>query len=295
METAHTLDETLSGLGGCASWNELVVHHTRGELSAAVASGELIRVSRGRYVSPAVADHRRAAHAHSATLSHLSAALHHGWKVAATPPLPTMTIPRMRKRRVPTTIGVVAWADLPETDVSEGVTTPLRTVLDCARTLPLGEGLAVADSALRDDAITPAELRTAAAELRGPGSAAARRVAMLADGRAANPLESTLRAILADVPELDLVPQCVIADDGCFAVADLADRRLRLVVEAEGFAYHGSRADWRSDARRFTDLTAHGWWVLRFTYEDVMHHPDRVRRLVRTWLVTTGFAAVATA
>ncbi len=67
--------------------------------------------------------------------------------------------------------------DLPDSDVEGRVTTPLRTVIDCSRTLPFPEGLAVADSALRrglfhaDDLLVGADavqLRVAR-EARGAG------------------------------------------------------------------------------------------------------------------------------
>ncbi|MDX6294410.1 MAG: hypothetical protein QOH50_3485, partial [Kribbellaceae bacterium] len=41
------------------------------------------------------------------------------------------------------------WADLSVAEREAGVTEPLRTVLDCARTLPFGEALAVADKAVQ--------------------------------------------------------------------------------------------------------------------------------------------------
>ena len=74
----------------------------------------------------------------------------------------------------------------PQTDVRDGVTTPLRTVVDCARALPCDEALAVADSALRCRSVGPAALQRAATSARGTGSSDVRRVARWADGRAAN-------------------------------------------------------------------------------------------------------------
>lgn len=72
-------------------------------------------------------------------------------------------------------------------------TDPEQTVVDCARDLPFPVALSVADSALRHG-VEPARLDAAAAAVRGAGAARVRRVVALADLRAANPFESSLRA-----------------------------------------------------------------------------------------------------
>jgi very-short-patch-repair endonuclease len=117
-----------------------------------------------------------------------------------------------------------------------------------------------------------------AEQVRGPGSPQVRRVCRNADERAANPFESTLRAIAHDVPGLDVVPQVVIADGDFTARPDLVDERLWLVLEADSFEWHGKRSALASDARRYNLLVVRGWIVLRFTYEDVMFRADEVRQ-----------------
>jgi very-short-patch-repair endonuclease len=59
----------------------------------------------------------------------------------------------------------------------------------------------------------------------------------------------------------------------------------RLVVEADGYAFHSSRDDYRRDRRRMNDLERLGWRVLRFSWEDVTQRPDYVSGLVRACLV----------
>jgi very-short-patch-repair endonuclease len=56
---------------------------------------------------------------------------------------------------------------------------------------------------------------------------------------------------------------------------------LRLIVETDGWAYHGTRAAFSRDRRRSVTLTVAGWTVLRFTYEDVVHDPDHVVQTLR--------------
>lgn len=121
------------------------------------------------------------------------------------------------------------------------ITGCLRTVIDCARTLSFDAALTMADSALRSGKVTARQLRQAAVKERGPGSAAVRRVAEHADGRAANPLESVLRAILLDIPGLSLRPQFEIAETGLYAIVDLAAPDRRLAIEADGYEHHGTK------------------------------------------------------
>ena len=73
-------------------------------------------------------------------------------------------------------------------------------------------------------------------------------------------------------------------DSGLWARVDLGDGVLRLALEAEGFEAHRSRKDLHRDARRYTELSIWQWTVLRFSWEDVMLDPDRVRWAIRSWL-----------
>lgn len=275
---------TLASLGGCATAKELRKHHSRRAIAAATAVGEVERAGQGRYTLASVTEHRRLAHARKAAQSHLSAALEHGWKVKTVPETAQLTFPRRRRLRTEHKGGFEPhWADLEEGELAAGVTSPLRTVLDCARTLPFDEGLAVADSALRAGDVHKAELQEAAKSLRGPGAAAARLVAQHADGRAANPLESVLRALAIEVG-LELTPQLQVADPGLYARVDLGSEELRLVVEAEGYETHGTRKGLRRDCQRHSLFAIWGWASLRFAYEDVMFEQEWVRWVLRSWL-----------
>ncbi len=61
------------------------------------------------------------------------------------------------------------------------------------------------------------------------------------DRGAANPFESVLRALCLQVKGLSVVTQHVVKGRGFFAQVDLADKALRIVIEAEGFENHGTR------------------------------------------------------
>ena len=61
---------------------------------------------------------------------------------------------------------------------------------------------------------------------------------------------------------------------------DLVDVTRNLVLEADSFSWHGSRAALRQDCRRYNRLVIAGWRVLRFAWEDVMHERDQTRSVL---------------
>jgi very-short-patch-repair endonuclease len=255
---------------GRATWQELREHCTQHELRRALAKGEIVRVGRGRYALPDQNAAREAAAAVGGVLSHLSAAVELGLAVLHRPDAVHVTVPRAAHRTaVP---GVVLHrADLASEDRTRRSTTWLRTVLDCAATLPFAEALAVADSALREGLVRREDLLDAAQERRGPGAPRARRVAGAADGDAANPFESTLRAGLLDAGITGFIPQQpVLLVTGARAHVDLGDPRRRIALEADGFQYHGTRRALRDDCRRYDEIVRAGWIVLRFAWEHVV-------------------------
>jgi very-short-patch-repair endonuclease len=75
---------------------------------------------------------------------------------------------------------------------------------------------------------------------------------------------------------------------------DFAWPDLHVVVEAEGFAWHGSRAQWKADRVRIAALERLGWRVLVVTWDDVtMRRPETLDRIAmalaeRARLVTSA-------
>jgi very-short-patch-repair endonuclease len=270
--------QTLRRLGGVASRATLVRATSRKEFDRAVSRGDIVRDGYGRYALPVAGAALRAASALTGVVSHRSAALHWGWEVKTPPVLPDVTVRRNRAVSAERRAGVALHrADLSPSEVDGMVTARERTLVDCLRSLPFDEALAVADSALRHRSICKQRIVALAEAIRGPGAPQARRVARAATHLAANPFESVLRAIALDVPDLHLSPQVVIADRSGRGRADLADRERRWVVEAESHSWHSRRGALRRDCRRYTKLVLLGWRVLRFAWEDVMFHPDYVR------------------
>lgn len=274
--------EVLGRMGGVATRRSLIAATCRTEVDAARAAGVVITVARGRYALTAADAALVAAHQRSGVVSHASAALHHGWQVRLSPDLPHVTLPKGRTLTEDQLLGIhLHRTDLGPADVTDGVTSPERTLVDCLRSGPFPDALCVADSALRDG-FGRRRLVSIARDLRGPGSALARRVADCADGRAANAFESALRAIALDVAGLRVVPQVSIRSGGVFlGRPDLLDERLGIVLEADSFEWHGDRAALARDARRYNGFAINGWLVLRFAWEDVMFHPDEVALILR--------------
>ena len=63
---------------------------------------------------------------------------------------------------------------------------------------------------------------------------------------------------------------------GTHVEADFAWPELRLIVETDGWATHGTHAAFVNDRRRDRMLAAAGWRVLRFTWYEIEHQPEKV-------------------
>jgi very-short-patch-repair endonuclease len=272
--------EALQVLGGAAGSRNLLRLTTARKLRTAISRGRIIRIGRGRF---RLHDADRAlakALEIGGMVSHLSAAQLHGWELPFSPTLPWVSVPRNARTRGARGCQL-KWAELSEEHGH--VTSPLRTVIDCARVLPFPAALAVADSALRHGDVDTESLVRAAAGVRGKGAAGARRVAEHASPLAANPFESILRGIAIDAG-LEVRPQSPISLGSVTIHPDVVDRGRRLVIEAESWEWHSGKEAFQRDCRRYTMLVVGGWVVLRFTWWEVMHDPDFVRSCLLTWL-----------
>jgi very-short-patch-repair endonuclease len=270
--------EALERLGGVSDATTLLRLTSRKRVARTVRTGEVLRVGHRQYALPTASDGLKAAARLSGTASHASAASIHGWRLASQPERPAVIVPRNRKVSTERRHGVdLRWRDLDPEEVDGAVTSPYRTVLDCARDLELPDALAIADSALRHRDIDQERLIELALALPTTGKAEALKVAEAASPLAANPFESALRGISLDVPDLNLRPQLWIEERGFRGRPDLVDRRRRLVVEADSFEFHSTRTALRRDCERYNALVVRGWTVLRFAWKHVMFERDYVR------------------
>ena len=232
-------------------------------------------------------DQALAAAGPSAAASHETAARLLGIELVEDGPQ-RLTVPRNRSR-----LKVGGWqvvrADVRADEVEETcglrVTTALRTVLDLCRVLSFVHAVVAADSALRRELVEVSELLGALSAARGRGAARLRAVAAAVDPSSGSVLESLLRLLLRGAGLEPLTQFTVLDARGRFvARVDFCWPAARLVVEADGFAFHADRAAYRRDRERLNDLERSGWRVLRFTWEDVLHRPDHVLALVRECL-----------
>ena len=247
---------------------------SRREVVAAVTQGVLLQPFSKLLTTAGGPIAHAAARELGGVLSHTSAAQCYELPLVTPPDVIHVTIARVR--RPGGRPGVhLWWADLQPWEIADGqqVTAPVRTVLDCARCLPMGEALVIADAAVARGLTTAGALRRRARRMRGPGSPAARRIAEAVDGRSESPLESLQRTLHVVWGFVDLEPQVVIRSGGMTYRADFADLKRKIIVETEGSVH---RLSLTSDARRYTSLALDGWLVLRFTWAQVVYDPAYV-------------------
>jgi very-short-patch-repair endonuclease len=135
--------------GGVARLNQILRESSRHSLRRAVISGDLRRVGRGTYALPESKLAYQAAGTTHGLVSHTSAAAH--WLLGELQADPIAHVTVRRHGRSHFIRGVkVHHSDVAPADDHGGVTSPLRTVLDCAAILPFADALAIADSALRN-------------------------------------------------------------------------------------------------------------------------------------------------
>lgn len=275
----ESLPEVLARLGGRASFAELTHVTSKRELAIALRAGDVQRLAKGVYGLPGPSTDHHVAVAYNGVVSHLSAALAWDLPLVAPPKKPHITVPKKRRPR-PGPPAILHWAAICPKDQPRNLTSMVRTVTDCARILPFGEALAVADSSLKKG-LTREELITATTAMRGVGSTKAREVAALATPGGESFLESMLRALLIKHNIEGFEPQVAVQRGWFSARVDLGHRQAMVALEAEGYEFHGSSQDFAADCRRYDELVAEGWLVLRFTYHQVLNDPAWVIATIR--------------
>lgn len=173
------------------------------------------------------------------------------------------------------------------------VTSAPRTVLDCARTLPGPDALAIADRALRIGLVTHRALDAVAARQQGwPGAPQARRVLALATGRRETPLESwsawsfdeqglpqpQWQVVVLDLESVFVARPDALWEEGVVGEADgRAKYRLR-ALQRGGLDAESLAAVLDDERRREMELRRLRLTVVRWGPADV-RRPDRARRL----------------
>lgn len=304
--------DALMRSGGAAEVAVLAAASSRSAVRACLAAGHLVSIGGGWVVSAGLGSRLRepprspawhllpeewsaqwpellvarsaVAASRRAALAGRCAALHRGWAVLVDPASTELATPHGRKaRNLPAVLGptTLVRRRLTAEELAARVTSPVRTVLDCAATLPFREALAIADSALRAGAVSHGEREEAAAR-RHASRAAVLCVVAAASGLAANPFESALRALLVGVEGASFTPQLSVPTSMGPARVDLGDGELRIAVEADSYLFHGGEQAFARDIRRYNALVAQDWAVLRVSFRDLMTRPEVVRDQVQS-------------
>jgi very-short-patch-repair endonuclease len=63
---------------------------------------------------------------------------------------------------------------------------------------------------------------------------------------------------------------------------DVAFPRVKVAIEADGWAFHSDQEDFQQDRVRQNNIALLGWQVLRFTWLDLTEYPQRVIAVIRS-------------
>ncbi|QTE28022.1 DUF559 domain-containing protein [Pengzhenrongella sicca] len=169
------------------------------------------------------------------------------------------------------------------------ITTRSRTLFDCLGRFAAADSDALLSWAVTRELITAEELDRAIAERpKWWGNVRRRQAAQDARAGALGPAERRLHAILRAAGLTGWHGDRQVWDqDGLIGRADVLFEAERLVIEIDGFAYHG-RARFQEDRTRQNRLVNAGHTVLRFTWADVTDRPEAVLREIRRALARLG-------
>jgi very-short-patch-repair endonuclease len=276
---AAPMDPTtaLTRCGGAARPRRLYrLGVTRQGLRAASRRGDVVPLDGAGFALPGADPDIATAVRLGGVVSHASAARLHGFELWNPPD--GLHVSVVRGRWVSEDGVIVHRRPLPPEDIDawRPLTTPLRTALDCGRSLPFLDAVVALESGLRLGRYTPAALRAAAETALGNDTSALRRAVAHVDRMSGSVLESAAGPLL-DLLGHDVRKQVLIPGVGA-PVDYVIDGWL--VVETDGFAFHSDRAEYRKDRRRANALAERGLVLLRFTYEDIRFHPWDVLALV---------------
>jgi very-short-patch-repair endonuclease len=259
--------------GGIAATFELLRDgHTSHRLTAAVRSGEVIRVRQGHYACPELAAEELAAYRVGGRLTGLSGARRHGlWTPrsgvlevlvkAGARALRTPHDPRLRLVEAPGA-AQVRWRDHGVTG-TRTLANAVECIRDVVRTQPTIVAFAVIESALHRGVVTKGQQR---ALLRGRPGDLLQRASRLSESGGESLLAFHLLALGLDFRQQVNVNGVGRVD---FLVGD------RLVIEVDGAQFHTGPA-FENDRRRDAALSALGFRVLRFSYTQVERRPGEV-------------------
>lgn len=250
-------------------------------LTYLVREGTILRVRQGWYMLPDAAPELQRAVRVGGRLGCVSAAHAHGLAVSSSPELHVVVPHNAARLRSPDDLTrrigrsehpglVVHWSDQrlgPDRKV-ESVPECLVSMAFCQ---PVERTIAAADSALNRRLIAW-ETWLQVIEVLPPALAS---LLATADGRAESITESIARFRLQ---RLGFAPRLQVPLPGVGRVDMMLGERL--VLEFDGWAYHGDREQFERDRRRDAKVAALGKQGLRFSYRQVMTRWHEVRSAI---------------
>ncbi len=184
-----------------------------------------------------------------------------GRKLRSWPGVMVHNVSRLGRRDVTTVKGL-------------NVTSPARTVLDCAAQATQNELESLVDEGRAKHLLTPDDLHNAMARYpRRPGARTLK--AILQDEQSGGTRSRAERELRKIIREGNLKEPETNAEVGTYTV-DVLWRQERLIVEFDGFGTHGTRQSFEEDRARDRALTAQGYTILRVTYRQLTQRPQQV-------------------
>ncbi|MFN3865908.1 MAG: endonuclease domain-containing protein [Demequina sp.] len=269
------------------SRTDILKRWTRTSLERGLADGTASRILPGVYCGTA---HRTSAVVrgealnlwHPAGLVTGPLALHLYSKSLSVPPLADLRVVDGFRPRVPTWVQCRQGAPMRARSLPNGVacTVPERALLDAWRYATPAERRNVVYEALWARVCTWQAL---ARELEQCPRVAGRRelervLGWFAEG-ATTPLEVRAKhEAFADARFREFEWQAKLRLGSRRATVDMLHRAAKVVVELDGDRFHSTREARNDDRDRQNDLTAAGYVVVRFGWDDIVRHPDRSRQ-----------------
>lgn len=276
-----SIEQSVHDRGGLAATHELHSDgHSRSAIAGALSRGRLLRVRQGWYCLPSAHPHlREAARVGGLATCLTGLALHGAWTVAtpilhiAVPAnscrLRTRTDKRERLTDAPNPLVRVHWN---ESGIDERlIRSPLDCLADLVRCEPPEMVTATADSALHRNPL----LIEGWLELIASSPIHHRPWLSRIDGVCESGTESIFWFRMSP---WGLPVERQVTIDGVGRVDFLVGSRL--VIEIDSARYHTSPEDYERDRRRDALLSALGYRVLRFTYEQILHRWHEVEAAV---------------
>jgi very-short-patch-repair endonuclease len=205
-----------------------------------------------------------------AAISHVSAAVLHGFWPYKIPVVVDVTVPReLRSRRGIRVHQAASFAVTTHLDIR--VTTPVQTLFDLAATMRSDSAFRrVAHEAQVQEKVTVAQLRADLDGLRPRCPGAARLAAEIAHGP--RPTRSSFEDRIVELLRRDDVPpfETNVHPPGTpdWVEVDILFRAQKLVIEVDGGRYHSTPYRRELDARKQAFVEAAGYRVLRVRDED---------------------------